>query len=275
MRKINLLFASLGKPEKEEDKQEEFVHMPKEQYEELMGLAKKLKDIDFEKLNQPAQQNQGLSTSDLAKFASDIVKGMANNAEQSTQMLIGRKVFGIQPIDIPEDDYMEVPAVFFMYNTCSMIFDDFRNGKAINAPLGPIKFAKAYKSVKKENNKFIYNNICSATVFSKMQAEFLRKHSKFQVTFFENLGDAMKTVTEIEISSLQQASDMLSGKSGHEIHRMALSYGIKIDTNDESELRRRVVKRYAKNIMENNSSVRRNIQKESTEGVALLEKKTE
>lgn len=162
-----------------------------------------------------------------------------------------REVVGLERIydksDIDPNDYLELPAIFFAYTFKTTIFDDIKFGKPIVMPYFPVQFNPMYR-FKDPNSKDKMISMCMAVVYSKSQADFIRQHSLFGIKFFEKI-ESNKSIDTSYQEKLVSAYNAISTKSEFEIQQMCLNNQIKIDTQDFSELRKRLAHKFASDFM--------------------------
>lgn len=142
--------------------------------------------------------------------------------------------------EIPMEDLLPRPVLFFAFCHTTTIYDDVKNGHDINMPFKPVKFAPLLRyedPVMK--GKMITQ--CCAVVHSKKQAEFIRKHSLFGVKYFEKREDTKAVSSEYAEKLVRIHSD-LSRMSEFEIKQKCINSNIHIDTPDVNELRKKLAK---------------------------------
>lgn len=176
------------------------------------------------------------------------------------------KYLGGRPIDIHEidsDDVLDVPAVFFAHSVSYMIYDDRRNGRVISTPYRrPFKFKKVIRNVTTVpgSRTPVYLSISAVFVNSKKEVEWLKKHSLFGIKFFEKMGDAKDISAEMQ-DKLVSAWNIVSSFDEHSIVQRCAREGIVVDTMDMNEMRRRLAKKMASNMMRDaNERAKKSIQ---------------
>jgi hypothetical protein len=161
---------------------------------------------------------------------------MKNNSEKSENKSY---------MDDIEDDYLETPIIFFAYTNRKFIYGDYRNGKEVLCPDGKIEFKSIIRQKRKDRSggeQVV--SVSSAEIRSKNQADFLRKHTNYNVTFYEQI-DAVKNVDAVWASKLIEANTSLAKLSDAQIIERCKREGVKIGT-DLPKMRRELLEKIAK-----------------------------
>ena len=144
-----------------------------------------------------------LKKSDLVSLIQDEVKKATKNTGDSGLLealakrlgdnqapLLDRSVRGIIPIE----DMEETPTTFFVMSNVKNIFDDYKNGASIQAPYNiPIKF-KTWSSTKPNGRDGSRQIVSIFMTYSKSQKKFLREHTTFMLTMFEETFSRYKRI---------------------------------------------------------------------------------
>lgn len=192
---------------------------------------------------------------DMKDFARIIDGAIRSNQDSKT----GR-TFGISPVnmeDVDPDDVLEVAAYFFSYSYKYAVYDDVRNGIAVNPPYGAVKFNPLFRSSptgKVYGTSARYSNISYALVYSKKQAEWLKKHSLFGVMFFENIG-AAKSVNYLEAETIAKAYQSVQGLTGFKLRQRCVAEGIDISTIDDTIMRQQLIDKISKRLQAENKAI--------------------
>ena len=88
------------------------------------------------------------------------------------------------------------------------------------------------------NGKF--SSYCYAMIYSKKQAEFLRKHSDFNIRLFESLSDAQSVENEY-MTLIIAANDNIKRMSQHEVLSAAKANNVVIDSMDMSTIKSKLL----------------------------------
>jgi hypothetical protein len=89
------------------------------------------------------------------------------------------------------EDWMDIPVVFFSYSINFSIHSDVRKGKEIKPPHGAVRFKPVLRTKRQGRKGIEVISVSSIKVHSKAVAEYLRNHSLFGISFFENMESAM------------------------------------------------------------------------------------
>lgn len=264
--------------QKGETLEEEFVRVPKGFLEQQMKqneLLMQLVQSSGVKLNGGGADNSAILAKEIVKSLKDI------NENSSTRM------FGGTPVDqddIDPEDILSPPAMLFTYSFKYAIYDDVRNGRAIQIPVGAVKFHPLHRSVTGSGGRGVpsYSNTSVALIFSKKQLKWLigengkGAHSLFGIKFFLN-ASSLKNVKQAEADRLATAYSTVQALSGYALRTRCITEGIDIDTVDESQLRRKLVEKIADKIRDEEISIsKRNVEKqfESKGAVSKVESVT-
>ena len=227
---------------------------------ELMEILVGMKDQN--KMLVELLQKSGLVNSsgnneaiNFKDFTKQITRAISDSKEDSTGRLFGFR--SMDPSEIDPEDVLEVPVLFFSFSSKYAVYDDFRNGHPINAPHGAVKFKSLTRTVEGGGGRNApkYNNTSIAVVFSKEQVKWLKGHSLFGITFFENLGQS-KNVKQEEAEQIAKAYNMISGLTGHQLRSRCLQEKIEITTMDEHELRGALIKKITERLTEEANQIK-------------------
>jgi hypothetical protein len=112
-----------------------------------------------------------------------------------------------------EDDWLDNPAVFFAFSFNFSIHGDKNRGLSTAPPQGAIHFKPIVRTKRKGRKGEEVISVSSVKVHSKSVANYLRRHSKFGISFFENMDEVFNMNTGwaqklVEAnSSIQNLSD--------------------------------------------------------------------
>ena len=154
----------------------------------------------MEFLNKMSMQNNSAFLQQMTALVEQITKSNGILAEtQKRQLEATKRSFGIRSVTVDEidpADVLETPALFFCWGSHTAIWDDFRNGMAIETPYKrPIVFNPLSRMRSKATGKV--QTVCFARVFSKKEAEFVRKHSECQTKYFESITNVQQQDNEL------------------------------------------------------------------------------
>jgi hypothetical protein len=188
----------------------------------------------------------------ISKLVGDMGNGARINPQQiqiaSPEDTFGQKVVVFDTNDVhgESSDYLETPAVFFSYTVRHVIWDDTRAGASIKCPGGKIVFGNSLK-YKKDNFKMgenPYLHVCMAYVKSKIQLEFLRKHSLNGIKFFEDIKQTKKVNSRVQ-DALVASHSRVSSMQDQEVKVLAIRFGINLADVSIESLRSSVAKKLA------------------------------
>lgn len=220
-------------------------------------------------------KDKGVSQNTPAFDMKEFTRVMELVSRKSNENTTSR-TFGISPInmeDVDPEDILEVPAYFFSYSYKYAIYDDLKNGVALNPPYGAVKFNPLFRSSptgKVYGTSARYSNISYALVYSKKQSEWLKKHSLFGVYFFENIG-AAQSVDYLEAESIAKAYQTVQGLSGFKLRHRCQAEGIDITSIDDSVMRQKLIDKISKNLQQQNKEIKEsNLKSALTKEVAAV-----
>ena len=229
-------YSREGKPETEEELKK---RLKKELADEI--TAEVLANI------KRANPNQSVADTTKDELFLQILQQIADTQTQNIQgqkdliSLQKKRQFGIRSIDqseIDSTDILSKPLVFFAWGFSTVVSDDFVNGTTIQPPYGrAISFRHLYR-MRTPNGKF--SSYCYAMIYSKKQAEFLRKHSDFNIRLFESLSDAQSVENEY-MTLIIAANDNIKRMSQHEVLSAAKANNVVIDSMDMSTIKSKLL----------------------------------
>lgn len=251
----------VSKPEKNDEKKtvvvesltaelpetgEEMVQLPKSVIEALAGIVKKQKEED---------KSSGSDTKALIRELAEI---LAENGNDS-----GRRFLGSRPmeaIEIDASDVLSVPAIFFAHSVAFSVYDDLRNGHTIRTPYKrPFKFKLIERVVDGSVTRAPkYVSISAVIVRSKKEAEWLRAHSLNGIKFFEKINGVQEIGAELQ-DKLVKAHSIVSTMDDHSVIQQCLAIGIKVDTMDNTELRRKLTMKRAEEMLAHEKRIQRKV----------------
>lgn len=170
--------------------------------------------------------NQGSSSDPLA-IASAVAAAVAPLYQQMSSQDVTDKETGqfrfkktaasSDPTDaLPKEEWVS----FVSYMSFNVITSDLRNGVEVPAPIKPIKFI--YDSTKRiprgKDTEMVH--ICVYTCRSKKELEWLRSHTCFGVTFFDNIKGTLADDAKLA-RKMANLIMSLRGMNIHELMAMA------------------------------------------------------
>jgi hypothetical protein len=151
---------------------------------------------------------------------------------------------GAEYIDDLEDDWLEVPVVFFAYSFEFSIHGDKKMGKESAPPHGVVKFKPVIRTKRQGRRGEEVISVSSVKIQSKAVAEYLRNHSQFGIAFFENMDSVLNMNTDWA-QRLIEANQSIQRLSDQQIISRCRQEGITIGT-DISKMRKTLVEKIAK-----------------------------
>lgn len=209
--------------------------------------AKDAATVLAEFLAKQQMQNNGEFLKQMVSLVEQITKSNAILAEtQKRQLESTRRSFGIRSVSMDEidpEDVLEDPVLFFCWGSATAIWDDYRNGLAIDTPYKrPIVFYPLSRMRSKVTGKI--QTICFAKVYSKKEAEFVRRHSEWQSKYFQSIVNVQQQDGELVTFAIE-ANAEVNRMNQHEMFSRAASIlrdkGQHLTTADPDEIRRIVL----------------------------------
>lgn len=194
-------------------------------------------------------ENVEIGENPLKTMEQDELKDLILNLQKQINDIKTEKVsFEDQEEYDVVNDYLEVPAVFFVFSFDWACHGDVRRGRKTYPPLGKfIKFKKLYR-YKRLNTGGRGSDVVSvaqATVRSKSEAEWLREHSLFNIKFFENINDA-KSVDTTLAEKMSEMQAVVANMNDMAVIQRCKAMEIRVHS-DLDTLRRELVQTMAKN----------------------------
>jgi hypothetical protein len=207
-------------------------------------------NLTLSELAKLLKENSGNETTDISRILKVIEKGQNANVKNPH----GLKNFSSE--EVPADDYMEVPVMFFSFNASPTIFDDYKFGRTIPVPYGrPMKFKmiSRTKKVGATPHNMAFTTMSAFVTHSQAQADYIRNHSQADVKYFEKIEDAAN-VDVNHAEALMIASNIYAKYNEHQIKTKAIGMNIKITNPDVSFIRKKLIEKTAKEILRDKSS---------------------
>jgi len=183
----------------------------------------------MEEFNRAINQKPSQSSSPTLEQATLIDSIAQAMAKKEMYVKGGRTYSDVKEID-PED-YDEVGATFTSYGAGYLIIDDVRNGHAIRTPYGrPLRFVFQGGRITEVGKVQEYSSFCAINIHSKKEIEWLRKHSRYGIEFFEDTKLAL-SADAIKIGIASRVSKVMASLDQHQILARARQYGIPLGGN--------------------------------------------
>jgi hypothetical protein len=149
-------------------------------------------------------------------------------------------------VEFDIEDYLDVPALFFCYKSAYTLFGDKRLGKVTGTPSGqPIRFTNTFRTKRYGRNprEVEVYHVSTAKIHSKIEAEWLRNHTLFNIVFFERIGDAT-TVDVYLAEKMAEVNATVSVWNAYQVIEKAKVMNIPI-TNDIENMRKQILVKMA------------------------------
>jgi hypothetical protein len=141
------------------------------------------------------------------------------------------------------EDYLEVPAVFFCFSQEFNVHADVRQGRESLPPLGFVKFKPLYRYHRKNSRGVDVIAVSQCIIRSKAQSDWLRRHTRFGIKFFENIDD-VKSVNTVLAEKMSEYSGMVSRMSDHQVIQRAQQITLPVHSDIE-QLRKELIQKLA------------------------------
>ena len=149
--------------------------------------------------------------------------------------------------DLPVDDYMEDPAVFFTFSVYYSIFGDKRKGHLVSTPYKrPIRFQRLYRYHKKGKRGGDTVSVSQCIIRSKREAEWIRSHSLYGIKFYETFNE-VDNIDKAYADKLVHAATQVNSMNDMSVIHRAKAEGIDIESPNVDDLRKLLMKKLAEN----------------------------
>lgn len=173
-----------------------------------------------------SKQNQPVDTS---KLSIDDITKIIRATKETTEGIDVNYEAGIDESQIPVDDYMEQPALFFSPCGGTCIVDDRRKGQRVLLPYGKkvIWFDNPAATKIQRGKDLHLIVICTYLCKSIKEAEWIRNHTLFGTKFFESIEQTVSKDV-VKMQRLSRTMTDVQQYSPHDLLRHAKSYGVTI-----------------------------------------------
>lgn len=142
-----------------------------------------------------------------------------------------------------EDDWLDIPAVFFAYSINYSIHGDKKRGVESKPPQGAVRFEPIVRQKRKGQKGEEVISVSSVKVHSKTVADYLRNHSQFGIAFFEDM-DAVLNLNAGWAQKLIEANSSINRLSDQQIIARCKQEGLPV-TTDVIQMRKTLVEKIA------------------------------
>jgi len=145
-----------------------------------------------------------------------------------------------------KDDYLDEAVVFFAFSTIYGIYGDKRYGREVDTPRGEgFSFKKLYRYGKRRTARGIEMvSVSQLIVRSRIDAEWLKAHSLFNIKFFESV-DKVQNVDVTFAEKLAEQNTIVSSMNDYQVIQRCKSNDIAVSTSDTVQLRKMLVRKMA------------------------------
>jgi hypothetical protein len=129
-----------------------------------------------------------------------------------------------------EEDWLDIPVVFFAYSINFSIHGDNNRGKSTKPPQGPVRFRPIIRTKRQGRKGPEIISVSSIKVHSSSVANYLRSHSQFGIAFFENM-DSVLNIDSGWAQKLIEANQSIQRLSDQQIIARCRQENIPIGTD--------------------------------------------
>lgn len=153
-----------------------------------------------------------------------------------------------------ENDWLEVPVVFFAYSINFSIHGDKQRGKVTIPPQGALRFKPIIRTKRRRGKEEEVISVSSVKVHSKAVAEWMRGHSQFGIAFFENM-DSVLNIDSGWAQRLVEASQSIQSLSDQQVIARCRQENIAIGS-DVAKMRKALVSTIAEKSIKHQEEMR-------------------
>lgn len=143
-----------------------------------------------------------------------------------------------------EEDWLEVPVVFFAFSFNFSIHGDKKRGIEELPPGGAVRFVPLIRTKKKGQKGIQVISVSSVKVQSKSLVDYLRGHSQFGIAFYENMESALN-IDATWAQKMVEAQQSISRLSDMQVIARAKQEGISVSQSPEG-MRKQLVEKQAR-----------------------------
>jgi hypothetical protein len=143
-----------------------------------------------------------------------------------------------------QDDWLEIPVVFFAFSFNFSIHGDKKRGMEDEPPGGPVRFVPLIRTKKKGQKGIQVISVSSVKINSKGLVDYLRSHSQFGIAFYENMESAMN-IDATWAQKMVEAQQSISRLSDMQVIARAKQEGISVTQSPEG-MRKQLVEKHAR-----------------------------
>jgi hypothetical protein len=129
-----------------------------------------------------------------------------------------------------EDDWLDAPATFFAYSINMSIHGDKKRGVQSEPPQGPIQFKPIVRQKRAGRKGEEVISVSSVKVHSRAVANWLRNHSRFGISFFEDM-DAVLNMNTGWAQKLVEANTAINSLSDQQVIARCKQFKLPVGTN--------------------------------------------
>jgi hypothetical protein len=143
-----------------------------------------------------------------------------------------------------EEDWLDVPVVFFAFSFNFSIHGDKKRGIEELPPGGAVRFVPLIRTKKKGQKGIQVISVSSVKVQSKSLVDYLRGHSQFGIAFYENMESALN-IDATWAQKMVEAQQSISRLSDMQVIARAKQEGISVSQSPEG-MRKQLVEKQAR-----------------------------
>lgn len=199
----------------------------------VADLSEKINKLEANKQPVSFPTQQPLSAEDIAKLIEASARGY-KSAERDSGI---NYADGIREEDVPADDYDEVGVRFCAPNVGYVISSDRRKGHDVVLPYNKKSIYFEYQATRRmQQGKYeAVSPYCAYTSHSKKEIEWLRKHTHYNIMFYESATQAISHDVE-RIKRVARIMTLLGHYTVPELLKRCTEYGVQ-KTEDPAAMR--------------------------------------
>lgn len=226
-------------------------NVPFEQDEATKGEMEKVDEREESNEKEEKKITKGRAKN-VAEVDMQVIKDLQKEIAELKKQVSVSDVAAVSEDDLIKEDYMEEPAVFFAFSSYYGIYGDTRKGHSVSTPYErPFQFKRLYRTTKPSltGRGVEIITVSQCVVRSKREYEWLKKHSLFNIKFFESIEKA-KNVDVVLAEKMGEANAVVSKMSDHQCLDRAQRENIDIVNPDISNIRKLLTYKMAKDLMD-------------------------
>jgi hypothetical protein len=198
--------------------------------EDIDAIVERKLSEALAKMQASQQSATPQSSLDPEAFASMISRGISEGMKTKTGQFQFDEGFTESEIDL--DDLLEEKdwVTFAVHKIYDVIVGDKRHGKQIRVPYEPIKFLIQASKIVKNGKSSSITNFATYTCKSKIELDWLRNHSQYNIRFFDSINGAA-SVEAKEATVLSKNMNLLNSMNQHQIFKYAKDHDVAVTSD--------------------------------------------